>query len=327
MKIFLVKLAVYVLVLGLIVEGINFYYIYRTTINPTIHRDSAGSRALLEDNHIVNKEIPDNIQICNFGNSHSYFGFNYEDAAKQYTCFKFALESQSLRYDCKILEYYKNKIQNGAVVFISLSYTSFFGKPEVKNADFESQNIRYYNILPKELIDQYNSRTAFYVKYYPIIYYSNPISLLKTLLLINRDSWDRETSPEKSDGLSRCEYHVTRLCDENGKRIYNQQSLEALYRMIDICREIGAKPVLITMPYLHEYTDAVYENDPQFFIDFHTIIDEVSNNTGIEYYDYSEDARFSHEYSLFFNSDHMNRQGARKFTNTLLHEVLGIDPD
>ena len=322
MKKFLVKILLYVSLLSFIILGMNTCLIF---IQKKYAVGTMGSQK--NDNaEIIN--ILDNIQICNFGNSHSYFGFNYEDAAKKYTCFNFALPSQSLRYDCKILDCYKDKLQRGATVFISLSYTAFFGRPETQEEDFEAKNMRYYKFLPPDMIDKYDIKTALCVKYFPIMRYNSFIKLMGVLRsTFQKNGWILETSPEKSDGLSRYEYHVASKFDENGRRIYKHEAVEALYKMIDICREIGAVPVFITMPYLHEYTDAVHEHDPQFFIDFHSIIDEVRKNTGVKYYDYSEDKRFSNEYKLFFNSDHLNIKGAKKFTQILLHEVLGIDPD
>ena len=316
MKNFLAKLTIYMLVLSSITIGINLLHIY------LINNRNFGTMGSQKNDNAIIKDVPDNIQICNFGNSHSYYGFNYDDAVKEYTCFNFALPSQSLRYDSKILEHYRDKIHDGAAVFIAISYPSLFGKPEVEGEDFASKNKRYYRFLPVELIDQYDIRTAFYVKYLPALTYSSPFSLVSAFLHGNEDSWSRETSPEKSDGLSRYKYHVASKLDKNGQRIIKQEAIDALYRIIALCQEIGAVPIMITTPYLHEYVDATRDNDPQFFSEFHAIIDEVRRNTGVNYYDYSEDKRFSHEYNLFMNSDHLNRQGAQLFTNTLLREVL-----
>ena len=51
-----------------------------------------------------------------------------------------------------------------------------------------------------------------------------------------------------------------------------------MYDIIKLCRDHGLTPVLITTPMLSEYTDAVTENDPEFFGDFYGVIDEVVEN-------------------------------------------------
>lgn len=40
------------------------------------------------------------------------------------------------------------------------------------------------------------------------------------------------------------------------------------------------------------------------------------------FYDYAFDERFSNSYNLFFNSDHLNKEGARLFTNILMDETV-----
>lgn len=79
---------------------------------------------------------------------------------------------------------------------------------------------------------------------------------------------------------------------------------------------------MITTPYLYEYTSAVREIDSDFMIDFMTIIDEIQIETGTEYYDYSEDKRFADHYELFCDMDHLNNEGAEKFTTMIINELV-----
>ncbi|MBQ6970979.1 MAG: hypothetical protein IJP86_01340 [Synergistaceae bacterium] len=95
--------------------------------------------------------------------------------------------------------------------------------------------------------------------------------------------------------------------------------------MIETCRQLGATPILITTPYLSEYNEAVRQNDPEFYADFYSVIGEPVKKTGVKYYDYSSDERYSNDYSLFFDNDHLNRKGARIFTDNILREILGVN--
>ena len=324
MRKFLTRIAVYMSVIAAITLAVNVLYI---CIDPKYRSPN----------------IPDgNIQICNFGSSHGQCGFNYEDFKGKYICSNFALSSQSLLYDYRILQHYQDKIQPGATVFIVASYFSFFGVPETEGKDFLSKNKRYYKFLPPELILQYDRKTDMYVNYLPCISPSELKVLVKHLFGLNKENEiiegifnvygaggntvtnSRDAAWDASKAYGR---HFSNSIDENGRRLRRQESFEAIYGMIDLCRQIGAKPILVTVPYLREYTDLVRKNDPEFFSDFYAVIEEIRHNTGIEYYDYAFDERFCTDYGLFSNSDHMNSEGARKFTNTLLHEVLGIDPD
>ena len=307
MKKFLCKVLIYALSLVLITLGINALY----------YEDDYTEKFIAG--------VPDNIQICNFGSSHGLYAFNYEDAMKYYTCFNFALASQSLNYDYRILQYYKDKIQRGADVFIVISYFSLFGKPEVQENGFASKNKRYYKFLPTSLIVNYDSKTNFYTQF-PALTAENCFSLAKHILFREYDISDKKTNQHEAniDGLSRFKYHVTEHLDKDGRRIYKNEAIDALYEIINLCREIGANPIMITTPYLHEYPDAGKKEDKEFFNDFYGVINKVISDTGIKYYDYSADERYSSNYGLFLNVDHMNREGAKVFTNNLLHDVLGI---
>ena len=304
-----------------IVLAVNFCYIKMTA------EDSAMN-------------VPEGIQICNFGSSHGQRGFNYEDFKGKYTCSNFGLSSQSLVYDYRILQHYRDKLLPGAVVFIDASYFSFFGKPEVQGNDFASKNKRYYKFLPPEMIMQYDVKTYIYVNYLPCLSAEGLASFIKVLLKIDNGSrvfrdnfncydegWNIVTTPHDSeiDAPYAYDRHIAKRLDEHGRRLRRQESFEAIYGMIDLCLKLGTRPILVTVPYTHDYTDFIKQNDPEFFGDFYAVIDEIKRNTGIEYYDYGFDERFRNDYSLFINSDHMNREGARIFTNTLLREVLSID--
>lgn len=310
------KIFIYVLLLISIVLGLNIMYIYKNK-NGDIGAFANG--------------VPDNIQICNFGSSHGLYGFNYEDV-KNYTCFNFALSSQTLLYDYKILMNYKANINHGTTVFILVSYFSFLGKPQVEEENFASINRRYYKILPHNLIEKYDWKTDVYVNYLPVmISCKNLLDIVKISFLpeVKKDAIGKEMNHkdcEKDAQAAYLRHIVTNKINSNGIRIYNQEYFDSLYGMIKLLREIGATPILITTPYTREYTDTIRKHDPKFFGEFYANINDIVKKTGIKYYDYSRDERYINDYSLFRDSDHMNKKGARIFTNNLLKEVLNIFP-
>lgn len=306
MKKFLFNLFVYALLISLTAFGINTLYIYRTKSPWPV--------------------VPEGIQICNFGSSHGETAFNYEDVKGRYICYNFGIGSQTLLYDYKILETYKDRLQRGAKVFIVASHFSFYGLPDIMDRHFASKNKRYYNFIRKDLIEQYDRRTDLYVSYFPALAADDLVSLLDTLFGVRKPAQDRFITPEEAvtHGEVRYERHILEKKDINGLRRLNPESLDSLYKMIEICHEIGAEPILMTTPLLSEYYDAVMRHEPEFFDDFYGIIGQIIDDTGIRYYDYSRDERYSKNYSYFSDTDHLNKRGARIFTNNLLSEVLGI---
>lgn len=272
--------------------------------------------------------IPAQIQICNFGSSHGLYGFNYEDYSKQYVCFNFGLVSQYLSYDDRLFQEYENYVSENAIVFITVSYFELFGKGEQYDADFESKNRRYYSILPKSLVKEYDYKTDFFVQHLPALCASTG-GLLKTLLGQSKvdaleADWTRLSSDicVSEDAKAACERHIgTSRCDENGERIINKEEIDALYHIINACKVKGAIPILITTPYLKEYTDEMAKVDG-FYEQFYSIIDQVIADTGVQYYDYAFDERFNNRYEWFMNADHLNKEGARNFVSILMDEIV-----
>lgn len=323
MKRFLKNVLIFFLAVGLITASINVVYIVMSK------RSNAGTMGSTRDDNDYIRDVPDNIQICNFGSSHGICGFNYS-RFPNLTCFNFALGSQYLSYDYRILQQFQDHLSENAVVFIDLAYFSFFGKDETTDPDFLSKNRRYYYFLRDDLIKEYDAKTDFYLNYLPALVEENCLSLVKALFgLNNEDTWNTEVTPETAaiHGPKRYEDHVQSRLDENGNRMYSQGEIDAARDIALLCHKLGAHPIFVTTPYLSEYPDAVQDNDPAFFDDFYRVIDKLCSETDTPYYDYSRDERFSGEYSLFIDTDHLNRRGAEKFTCILLEEVLGIQGD
>ena len=214
------------------------------------------------------------------------------------------------------------------VVFITISYFSLFGKGETVDEDFASKNRRYYSILPASLIKEYDEKTDVYVRYLPVLSVDTGV-LVMTLLGKNREDntdtyWQGIASDIDVEENAKAAYvrHIEKnKFDNNGKRIVNTEEVQALYDLINSCKEKGAIPILITTPYLHEYTDEVKKSDG-FYDQFYSIIDQVISDTGVEYYNYAFDERFSDKYTWFVNSDHLNKEGARKFVDIIMEEIV-----
>lgn len=312
MKKFLVKLTIFVLIVVSIVHLISIAY---------INMD-------VSDNYDTEKfaSMPVYIQICNFGSSHGRYGFNYEDVDSKYECFNFGLTSQWLSYDYRLMTYYQDHIQKGTIVFIPISFFSFFGKKETEALEFLVKNKRYYTILPKELIKVYDFSTDIIVNYLPVLTVS-PMVVVTTLAgggsrSVHEAIWHNKASDIdiSQDAKAACERHITKEFVD-GHRTVNQEEITALYGMIDLCRSKGAIPILITTPFLAEYISEV-KTDVDFYDDFYAVLQEVIERTGVDYFDYSFDERFIGHYDWFMNSDHLNKEGAKIFVDILMEEIV-----
>lgn len=314
MKKMLKTLGCYLCVLCLCTAAINGWYIAREKSDS----DWTGKF----------KCVPQNIQLCNFGSSHGLYGFNYEDFEEEAACFNFSLAAQSLSYDARILENYQDRLAEGSIVLITISYFSFFGVEETQEKDFASKNKKYYDFLPPKQIKAYDFATHMVERYLPSLaeYERLPVVLLQGRANENLQIWSStaEDVDLLADAASACRRHLTEeKLDEKGNRMVNQEEIQALYRMIELCEEVKAVPVLITTPYMAEYLHEVLKNGGDFYEEFYAVVRQVQEDTGVRYFDYAFDERFIHDKGLFMNADHLNREGARQFTDMIRGEVIG----
>lgn len=328
MRRFIFKVTAFVFAVAIISLTINYLYIAKNPVNSKF------------------TYVPENIEVCNLGSSHGMYGYCYEKYKDSYTCFNFALDSQSLSYDYRLLKAYRENLSEDAIVIITLSYASMYGSiAEADSEDFESKNQRYYHFLPVHLIKKYDLTTDMLLGRYRSMK-GEPTEVLNSLLTdpiyntsnstYSNDYWMKAEDVEteywyitadaaQTDSNAEAAYlrhFVTNKQDENGNMIYNMEEVDALYNIIELCHETGKTPVLITTPYLTEYTDCIQQGSPDFYEEFYSFVDKLVEEENIQYYDYSHDERFQTDYDLFINADHLNKKGAKKFTACVWDEVI-----
>lgn len=265
------------------------------------------------------QSIESGIQVANLGSSHGLYGFCYEDLP-QYKTFNFALISQTLSYDYRILLEYGKCLQEDGILLIPVSYFSFYGDRESDQEDFETKNKRYYKFLSKDNIKNYDVFYHCVVKEFPVLDQKDsffPV-LLGAAENKNDATWNRNAS-DIDISLDAQNAYKRHFLENHGDEKRNPEEIQALKDIIGFCKNNKVIPVMITTPYLKEYTELV---SPEFFEDFYGIIREIQAETGAAYYDYAKDGRFKNNYALFMNSDHLNKAGAKKFVEIITEEII-----
>lgn len=98
---------------------------------------------------------------------------------------------------------------------------------------------------------------------------------------------------------------------------------DILNEMIDFCKERNIQPVLVLPPMYHTLAERFPSEARRMLLDdFLELVDDKS----VRFLNYMDDMRFSHDSSLFMNSFFLNRNGAKKFTRIVLHD-LGLLPN
>lgn len=309
MKKFLVKGTVFIMLLCVLIAILNngFY---------------------LNDKDRIHKfqNVPDGIEVCNIGASHSEYGFCWEDYQDEFVTFNFGLSNQSHYYDLQILEQYKEKLSENCVVFIVVSYPMLLYKNEINDEEFEYKNTRYYFFLPDESIKEFNCIKKIKTSFFPFVYNIKLSSLITSYFKkpIDKVWLTTATSEGIKKQLNSAFQRLVNDCkkDDNGKVIFSSEAVDSIYKMIECCNECGAKPILITPPFLRAYSEKVNNEFPEYAIGFKETVAKVQNDTGVAYFDYSMNERFLDNMEYFLNSDHLNKTGAKEFTKLVMEEIV-----
>ncbi len=254
-----------------------------------------------------------NIQICNIGSSHGEYAFTYKDLTKEqgYECFNFAMSSQTYDYDYAILSMYQKHFSDSCLMFIPVSYFSF-NNEVVDEKEKQFLSAKYYTFLSPRYIPSYDPYIDLVTNRLPILSAGEDIIKLLPSLSIKAHAAEAEPSFQEK---ARNRYH--RHMD-NKENYFLPERIDNLYDILTFCEDNHITPVLITTPYTGLYSDLFSR---EFKAEFYQTIDAISQQSGVPYYDYSEDERFSDALDYFSDADHLNEEGSSYFMEIIEKEI------
>lgn len=260
--------------------------------------------------------VPQGIELANFGTSHAVHGFYYEDL--DMVTFNFSLPAQRIYYDYQILKKYIDNFEEGATVIIPISYITFYLGYD--NENFEEFNKMYYSFLkPSEIM---KFKLGDYIKYklLPILTAEENIKYV----IVEEEKTERKLYNEYTipveqmieEGKITAERHLDFI--EEGQK-NREEFVGILDSIVKLCLDNGLNPVLTTIPTTIYYK----QHFPQSFIDefYKDINSVVAKYDGVYYLDYSNDERFLNNTELYFDSSHLNLSGAKLFTKIILEDI------
>ena len=303
MKNFFGKSIVLFLLLISTIAFLNFLY-----TNTNYWKNNVSSKFL---------DVPENIQLANVGSSHGINSFDYSDVS--YRGFNFGLSDQRFLYDYAIIKQYAGKFDKNAVLLIPISY---FEITQIKS-NFKDQRARYYHFLDKENMDFYSIQEKILFTRIPVLTAGQtfkfiikdqpPTPVLKVTKEpeLTRHSINRHrkwTSDRRAD------------IENREKGFAHNKSLVS--QIVEFCYAHDIQPVLITTPITSAMNNIFREKTPDFFDDFYRFTSELQEAyPSLPYLDYSHDPRFENDFSLFRDSDHLNINGAKKFTSVVVSDL------
>ena len=311
----------------IVIAGILFVTMFTMflLINKLYKESAAYQNEFLWVNNF-RKGIPNNIKLANFGSTYSRYAFDAVDEM-HLDSFDFALRSQSLVMDKRILKRCISRCAKGCIVIFQMN-------PCVLMCDehFNEEAIQYRMIFADELRPIEKLKETLNAKY-PLL--RNPKKIKKLFyddsLKFSIYDGTQELLDEKNIQV-RMEstakvwvelFHLNNLKDTDfSDQILRkiEENVSVLEEMIEICQENNVIPVLVSSPF-SKYLNEHFSSE---FVDYvmNKRIEELSKRNNIPYIHLMDAPEFQNSPELYIDGGFcLNRQGSMRFINILAQRL------
>lgn len=311
----LFKAMLFVLIIGLPLLVVN--HAYRET---NYFRGELNDRARLTG-------MPADVSLVTLGDSHEASNLTFGDIYKA-EAYNLAATSQSPRYSYSLLVENAERLTKGAVVLIPISaYTLETDFPSFYKKTEGMHDTRYYPILRnKTHLDGYSLENDLLYNYLPIltakenlVYILNDVEWPGTSIILSNS---RVEDIDAIADMKASSWMHDVMVDETDVAYREQTVKENLkqYQMtIDFCNEQGFVPVLLISPNTEQLIERLgADRIARFYEEVRTL---CTANPEVVLLDYLKDERFAKNLLYFRDSDHLNAEGARAYSEVVLHDL------
>lgn len=266
---------------------------------------------LLKKNYL--DAYPEQIQTLVFGSSHAFRGINPQYFSDK--TFNAGYPSQSLKYDYKIFERYKQQLTALKTVVIPISYFSFVYELEHSIEAWRTKNYVIY----------YGFQNTASFKYYSELL-SNSFKINMTRLVSYYIRGESSISSD-SKGYGRLDIKKNTDLERTGKEAAERHTMEDktfvkdncfyVQSIIEDCQQRGVQVILLTLPAWKTYRALL---DPQQLKAMENNAEKMSATyKNCIYLNLLDDPDFIKE--DFHSADHLNDVGAKKLS-LKLNEII-----
>lgn len=284
------------------------------------------------------KEYKDSIEVLVLGNSHA----NYAIDPKEFSFFTYNIANvgQSIYFDKELTLGSIDSLINLKFVLISVDYHSFYFSKQKGIRD----NWSYYGYNIKHIENNYLKAdfSPFLFGYTPKV----SLSLLKKMIIKKwkYKDYDHYIDYDVEIGVSITDTMEKGFLARNGthyQKFNNSSYLKRINHFNNIIRDsneegyvmkelemliLGIKkkgviPILISHPTFPDYNKCL---DIKNLENNKIKIDMLCQKFDIQYFDFSNSIK---DVSYFFDADHLNKKGAKEYSNTLNKIINNMDND
>lgn len=251
------------------------------------------------------------IELLVLGNSHAFKGVLAEDLMPN--GFNASYISQTLNLDFLIFHKFKSRLTNLKYLVINISYPSLFSSLKENKEKWRLKNYNiYYGFNESSNIENYfellSNSKMYTLSRFKGYYFDklNTISCSKY-----GDELSSLTNNFKKTGVEAAARHT------NDELLYYKGYIAELNEIIEYANLNKIKVVLITTPVYKDYLENL--NNKQLMLMNDTVDSIVDYNLNTYRFNYMIDNDFIED--DFYDSDHLNRNGALKLTKKLKYYI------
>lgn len=243
------------------------------------------------------------------GNSQPSAGIDFE-VTEELQGLNIAFGSQSVNYDYSMYKAFENHMNNNTIALITLTFFSFCDQ-------YEGSLFRYDPFFDTNTTIQ----DSIIYDYFPLFGLNRFETTLRNLFNADKDSkslhYNNDFDEWAIDGLNRYNGHKVRAnCNQD---LY-EENFFYIEKLISDNLDNGRRVYILTMPYHESYWGNLIQDTIEYE-KFYSRIDLLTSKHDVVHLDYSIDDRFYSNYEYFHDWDHMNMNGADKFTK-IIHNDL-----
>ena len=257
------------------------------------------------------KEHAGNIEVLVLGSSHTYYGINPAYFSKK--GFNAAYVPQSIDFDLALLKKYEKQLKKLHYLVVPVDYFTLYNSLEISDESWRMKNYAlYYDLdaLPfKYHFELGNGKFEHAIK--RLGYYFKPETPITCNALGFGSAYKASKSLElEQNGKLAAQRHTAATNKSNEK-------LRAvLYKFVEFTEQHHIQLILVTCPAYYSYVNHL--NKEQLNEMHKVICDAQKGHSNVLYFDFLKHRVFNA--SDFFDGDHLNDRGAKKFS-LLLNQI------
>lgn len=305
------------------------WLLYRTNWYKSFFLDP--KHEIYPDNVWYREHEERNFDVVNLGSSGGKWAFDY--SGLNVKAMNWAQQPQTLLEDYNLLRHFHSILKRGGVVLITIMpFTSLNKNTGVRDA------MKYVKFdLQGEPIQPHLFKKAKLYSTFPILFKKEAVkALVRYLFGKDRDKTSNsasvmETNPMNAEQLEKdAQKWVNGWKNQFGIRDFeapltseNEKGREyrigLMRELIDFCTERGYKPVFVIPPVTEHLAKFYTQKFEETYI--YEYLKAIERNVLL--LDYSKEAKYRNDDSLYFNSFFLNKRGRKAFTHQVLSD-LGI---